>query len=211
MPLHSLCTQGVECRQMWESTCTPCVVCVCACSFYDSLSTELQPETLKLISPTGSIHTPLWVWIHTHRRRKVSFTHSDVKSWNNVLAYCTVTTCWCMYVFVHMYTDTYKRAVYYNSCIQDTSWIMTITPSRCIPMGGNTSSLIKFTQGQAHTQTLSLPAWRSHWSQMLSGHDAMQRNRSPSLLRSALTLSNNLMGIQQAGKKTMSIKHIIPY
>lgn len=179
--------------------------CVCICSFYDSLSTELQPEFLKLISPTGSIHTPLWVWIHTHRRRKASFTHSDAKSWNNVLAYCTVTTCWCMYVFVHMYTNTYKWDVYYNSCIQETFWIMTITPSRCIPMGWEYSSLIKFTQGQAHTQTLSLPAWRSYWSQMLRGHDAMQRNRSPSQFRSALTLSNNLMEIQQAEKKN---KHV---
>ncbi len=49
---------GVECHQMWESTCTPCLhVCVCVCMFfYDSLSTELQPETLKLISH----------WIYTH-------------------------------------------------------------------------------------------------------------------------------------------------
>ncbi len=134
---------------------SPCV-CVCACSFYDSLSTELQPETLKLISPTGSIHTPLWVWIHTHRRRKTSFTHSDVKSWNNVLAYCTVTTCWCVYVFVHIYTDTYKRAVYYNSCIQERSWITTITPSRCIPMEWEHFEPNKITTGSSiHTNTQS--------------------------------------------------------
>lgn len=39
-------------------------------------------------------------------------------------------------------------------------------------------NLMKCPQGQTHTDSLSLPAQSSHWSQMLRGHDAMQRNRS---------------------------------